>query len=77
MFPRNVVDFQRTIRRYIPEDSILLNHRCENLKSYFMKIRSVALQGQANRRTDTARTIVRSWTVTRIGDPINEVAQVL
>jgi hypothetical protein len=28
------VDFQRTIRRYIPEDSSLHNHRCENLKSY-------------------------------------------
>jgi hypothetical protein len=28
------VDFQRTTRRYIPEDSTLHNHRCENLKSY-------------------------------------------
>jgi hypothetical protein len=28
------VDFQRTTRRYIPEDVILHNHRCENLKSY-------------------------------------------
>jgi hypothetical protein len=28
------VDFQRTTRRYIPEDSAFLNHRCENLKSY-------------------------------------------
>jgi hypothetical protein len=27
------VDFQRTTRRYIPEDGTLLNHRCENLKS--------------------------------------------
>jgi hypothetical protein len=26
-------DFQRTTRRYIPEDSTLHNHRCENLKS--------------------------------------------
>jgi hypothetical protein len=25
--------FQRTIRRYIPEDRTLHNHRCENLKS--------------------------------------------
>jgi hypothetical protein len=33
MFLRNVVDFQRTIGRYIPEDSTLHNHRCENLKS--------------------------------------------
>jgi hypothetical protein len=28
------VDFHRTTRRYIPEDSTLHNHRCENLKSY-------------------------------------------
>jgi hypothetical protein len=30
------VDAQRTTRRYIPEDSTLHNHRCENLKSYKM-----------------------------------------
>jgi hypothetical protein len=28
------VGTQRTTRRYIPEDSTLHNHRCENLKSY-------------------------------------------
>jgi hypothetical protein len=28
------VDFQRTTRRYIPQDRTLHNHRCENLKSY-------------------------------------------
>jgi hypothetical protein len=28
------VDFQRTTRRYIPEDSTLHNHCCENLKTY-------------------------------------------
>jgi hypothetical protein len=28
------VDFQRTKRRYIPEDRILHNHRCEKFKSY-------------------------------------------
>jgi hypothetical protein len=27
-------DFQLTTRRYIPEDRIIHNHRCENLKSY-------------------------------------------
>jgi hypothetical protein len=27
-------DFQRTTKRYIPEDSTLYNHRCENLKSF-------------------------------------------
>jgi hypothetical protein len=26
------VDFQRTIRRYIPEDGTLHNHRCEKLE---------------------------------------------
>jgi hypothetical protein len=30
------VDFQLTTRRYIPEDSALHNHRCENLKSYIL-----------------------------------------
>jgi hypothetical protein len=28
--------FQLTTRRYIPEDSTLHNHRCENLKSYIL-----------------------------------------
>jgi hypothetical protein len=28
------VDFQRTTRRYIPEDRTLQTHRCENLKTY-------------------------------------------
>jgi hypothetical protein len=28
------VHFQRTARRYIPEDGTLHNHRCEHLKSY-------------------------------------------
>jgi hypothetical protein len=31
------VEFQRTTRRYIPEDSTLHNHRCENLKSNIYK----------------------------------------
>jgi hypothetical protein len=30
------VDFQRTMRRYIPED----NHCCENLKSYIIVVLS-------------------------------------
>jgi hypothetical protein len=28
------VDFQRTTWRYIPEDSTIYDHSCENLKSY-------------------------------------------
>jgi hypothetical protein len=35
------VDFQQATRRYIPEDTILQNHRCENLKSIlFMSAQS-------------------------------------
>jgi hypothetical protein len=33
---RTPVDSQRTTLRYIPEDSTLHNHRCENLKSKFI-----------------------------------------
>jgi hypothetical protein len=33
------VDFQRTTRRYSPEDSALHNYRCEDLKSYTVKRR--------------------------------------
>jgi hypothetical protein len=29
-----LVEFQRTIRRYIPDDGTLHNRRCENLKTY-------------------------------------------
>jgi hypothetical protein len=32
----NVVDFQRTAWCYIPEGTILHNHRCENLKPYIL-----------------------------------------
>jgi hypothetical protein len=31
------VDFQRTVRSYIPEDGTVLNHCCENLKSYMFR----------------------------------------
>jgi hypothetical protein len=37
MFLRNVVEFQRITRRYIPEGRTLYDHRCENLKSYVNK----------------------------------------
>jgi hypothetical protein len=45
MFLLNVVDFQRTTRRYIlvPEDRTLCSHRCENLKSY--RVRSNWIRG--------------------------------
>jgi hypothetical protein len=38
------VDFQRTTRRYIPVDSILRNHGCENLKSYVVSFLSNIVQ---------------------------------
>jgi hypothetical protein len=34
MLLRNVDETQLITRRHIPEDNILHNHRCENLKSY-------------------------------------------
>jgi hypothetical protein len=36
-FSKMSIDFQRTTQRYVPEDSILYNHRCENLKSCLLK----------------------------------------
>jgi hypothetical protein len=37
-FSKISVDFQRTTRRYIPENSTLHSQRCENLKSYIEQI---------------------------------------
>jgi hypothetical protein len=37
------IDFQRTTRRCIPEDSALHNHCCETLKSWLIQIRSSVL----------------------------------
>jgi hypothetical protein len=34
MAKMDATDFQRTTRRYIPEDRGLRNHRCDDLKSY-------------------------------------------
>jgi hypothetical protein len=46
MIMRNVVEFQRTIRRCDPEESTYRNHLCWNLKSYnytdyFVRMKSV------------------------------------
>jgi hypothetical protein len=38
IFLETSVDFHQTTRRYIPEDIILRNYRCENLKSYKVKV---------------------------------------
>jgi hypothetical protein len=34
----DMFEFQQTRQRYIPEDSTLHNHRCENLKSYNLSV---------------------------------------
>jgi hypothetical protein len=56
MFLQTSVDFQRTIRRYIPQDSTLHNHRWENLKScmseyYFSRKKSAPVQLYKDRST--------------------------
>jgi hypothetical protein len=50
MFLRNV-GWQRTTRCYIPEESTLHNHRCENLKSYRMDKCSCIYRLLSNRPT--------------------------
>jgi hypothetical protein len=39
------VGFQRTTRRYIPEDRTLHKHYCENLKSYKYEYGAVSVSG--------------------------------
>jgi hypothetical protein len=46
MFLETLVDFQRTTRRYIPEEGTLHNHRCENLKSYKLKRRLLLFRNE-------------------------------
>jgi hypothetical protein len=36
MFSETSVHFQETTRRYIPEETTLHNHRCENLEPYIL-----------------------------------------
>jgi hypothetical protein len=61
-FSQTLVDFQWTTWHYIPEDSTLHNHHCENLKSY--RINSVyagylsGLQGEE--RKEEGRMVVKS-----------------
>jgi hypothetical protein len=38
-------DFQRTTRRYIPENNILLNHLYKNIKSY-KKLEKISVTGR-------------------------------
>jgi hypothetical protein len=61
-------DFQRTTRRYIPEDGTLHNHRCENLNSYifltcswilFVIARSTQNAKMQRTRVETLRNALR------------------
>jgi hypothetical protein len=54
-FSEMLVDFQQTTRRYIPEDSIHHNHRCENLKSYIL-FESYEIQSVVNLHLNNAYT---------------------
>jgi hypothetical protein len=48
MFLETSADFQRTKLRYITKDTILHNHRCENVKSYlYAKVRLFSYVKQA------------------------------
>jgi hypothetical protein len=54
----SVDTFQRTARRYIPEDGTLYNRRCENLKSYNMVLfNEVVLSCKATSRIRIANYI--------------------
>jgi hypothetical protein len=63
MFLRNVIDFQRTTKCYIPEDRTLTNHRCENLKSYTVSRNSVSTSQKTQRvsviKTDRLMLLVK------------------
>jgi hypothetical protein len=42
------VDFERTARRYIPEDSTFHNYRCVNLISYKFQLISTKFNNNSN-----------------------------
>jgi hypothetical protein len=44
MFSETSVHFQRTTRRYIPEDSTGNNHCCEILKSYILLFLTIGIR---------------------------------
>jgi hypothetical protein len=50
------VDFQRNTRRYIPEDSTLHKHRCENLKSYIHSVTKALRQCGPYKEQPTSAT---------------------
>jgi hypothetical protein len=57
------VDFQQTTRRYIPQDSTVHNHRCENLKPYIMLSNFVKTHIKHSRRVDHAHVCSKEVTV--------------
>jgi hypothetical protein len=58
------VDFQRTERRYVPEDSTLHKHRCENLKSHNSWSLCCSLIVEIFRATLWKSKIVVLWVLT-------------
>jgi hypothetical protein len=44
-FSETSVDFQQTTQLYIPEDSTLNNHRCENQKSWTLLVFTPRIDG--------------------------------
>jgi hypothetical protein len=63
MFLEAPVDFQLTIRRYIPEDSTLHNHRCENLKSWIAFSLFPRSKHPGSNELQTFRRVVRQQTL--------------
>jgi hypothetical protein len=63
------VGFQRTTRRYIPEDRTHHNHRCENLKSHTGDVRldivsslsSAAMEERTSEDTEKQQIIKETW----------------
>jgi hypothetical protein len=65
MFSETSVDFQRTTRRYIPEDGTLHNHRCGNLKSYLVFLYREATH-RYFRRLGSACHLLSRWFPARL-----------
>jgi hypothetical protein len=59
----NLIDFQRTTRRYIPEDGNIRNYFCENLKTY--KLRNICTLQQFWRGTSFCSIISQTDTSTK------------
>jgi hypothetical protein len=61
------VDFQRTTRRYTPEDSTLHNQSCENLKSYIVTNKIIQqIREFTHRATSRALAVTAYKTKTKL-----------